>query len=493
MTTIPPAVEVAAVDLGATSGRVVHGRVDTDGVTFEVTHRFWNGPVRTPDGLSWDVLSLWRGALDGLAAAVRAAGPDGLASIGVDSWAVDYGLLRADASSDTVRLLANPRHYRDDRNAAGVDLVHAALDHTAIDRAGLYARNGLQFLPFNTLYQLAAERAGGLLDLADGLLLVPDLLTFWLTGSGVAEVTNASTTGLLTAADRAWDDDLIDRLGFPRSLFADLVDPGTRVGATLPTVSAEIGAAVPVVAVGSHDTASAVAAVPMADPSTAAYVSCGTWGLVGLELETPMLTEEARLAGFTNEAGVDCRVRFLHNVMGLWLLNEAVAWWSRTDVEPVDLVALLAAAADEPTPPVLVDPNDPAFLAPADMVAALADHLTTRGAAVPATRPAWARLIVESLAVAFADAVDTAARLTGRDVEVIHVVGGGALNTLLCQLTADRSGRPVVAGPVEATALGNLLVQARAVAFAGESLEALRSRTASSELATYAPRPRHQA
>ncbi|GAA1057693.1 rhamnulokinase [Agromyces luteolus] len=464
---------VAAVDLGATSGRVIVGHVDQSAGRLDLDHvaRFPNGPVRMASGLHWDVAGLYRDLTNGLADAFRRE--PAVASIGVDSWAVDYGLLRGG------RLLGEPFHYRDARNEAAVDTVHARVPF-----AELYRRSGLQFLPFNTVYQLAAEQAGGWLDLADSLLLVPDLIGFQLTGARVAERTNASTTGLVEVATGEWDDELIARLGLPASVFAPLVDPGASVGPLRPEVAADLGApaGIEVVAVGSHDTASAVVAVPMRAES-AAYISCGTWGLVGVELERPVTTDAAREANFTNEGGVDGRVRFLHNVMGLWLLSESVRWWER-DGEAIDLPELLAAAASVTGEVAVFDANDPRFLPPGDLPGRIAEWCAEHDVPAPRTRAEFARSIVESLAEAFAGAVRTASVLSGVDVETIHVVGGGALNELLCRRTADRAGIPVLAGPVEATAIGNVLVQARAQGFASGDLESLRALVAQA----FAPR-----
>jgi len=455
---------VAAVDLGATSGRVIVGHVDQAAGRLELDQvaRFPNGPVRMASGLHWDLTGLYRDLTHGLADAFRRE-PD-VASIGVDSWAVDYGLLRGG------RLLGEPFHYRDARNEAAVLRVHAQVPFEE-----LYRRNGLQFLPFNTVYQLSAEQAGGWLELADSLLLVPDLIGFQLTGNRVAERTNASTTGLVDVATGEWDDELVARLGFPASVFAPLVDPGDALGPLRSEVAADLGApaGIEVVAVGSHDTASAVVAVPMRAES-AAYISCGTWGLVGVELEHPVTTDAARDANFTNEGGVDGRVRFLHNVMGLWLLSESVRWWER-DGETIDLPELLAAAASVTGEVAVFDANDPRFLAPGDLPGRIAEWCAEHDVPAPQTRAEFARSIVESLAEAFANTVRTASVLSGIDVETIHVVGGGALNELLCRRTADRSGIPVLAGPVEATAIGNVLVQARAQGFASGDLESLRA------------------
>ena len=432
---------VAAVDLGATSGRVMVGRFGPGTLELEEAARFPNGAVRRPDGLHWDLAGLYDHVVAGLAAAF-ALEPE-IASVGIDAWAVDYGLV---ASGE---LVGEPFHYRDARAAAGVDAVHALVPFEE-----LYRRNGLQHLPFTTLYQLATERG---LDAAEAALLIPDLLAFLLTGAEVAERTNASTTGLLDARSGEWDLDLVERLGIPRSLLPPLVDAGAGVGRLSGDAAAVVGAALDVVAVGSHDTASAVVATPLSSPD-AAYISCGTWGLVGVELDEPILSAAAREASFTNERGVDGRVRFLHNVTGLWLLNESVRAWEDADGARIDLGELLAAAADVPGDVPLFDADHQTLAAPGDMPARIAALL---GPQAPGGRAEMARSIVESIAAAFAEAVATVGVLRGRPVDVIHLVGGGALNTLLCQATADRSGLPVVAGPVEATALGNVLVQAR--------------------------------
>lgn len=468
---------VAAVDLGATSGRVMLGHVGPGELRLVPVARFPNTPVRTPDGLHWNILELYRSIVAGLSGAAKQE--PHLASIGIDSWAVDYGLLRQG------RLLGAPFHYRDERTAAGVEAVHGTVPFS-----DLYRVNGLQFLPFNTVYQLATERDAGMLDVADTALLVPDLIAHWLTGARVAEATNASTTGLVRAGEPTrWDAGLLTRLGIPAAVLPPIVQPGDRIGTLLEAVATEVGlpASTPVTAIGSHDTASAVVAVPMTTPD-AAYISCGTWGLVGVELERPVLTESSRAANFTNEGGVDGRTRFLHNVMGLWLLSESVRTWERGG-ETIDLPGLIAQAAAVDAPVSVFDANDPRFLAPGDLPARIAEFLIEHGRAVPQSRAEFVRCIIESLAQAFADAVHTASELSGVQVRAIHVVGGGSQNTLLCQLTADRAGIPVIAGPVEATALGNVLVQARAVGIIDGDLETLRALVARSfEPTRYEPR-----
>jgi rhamnulokinase len=460
---------VAAVDLGASSGRVIVADISPGGVRLDEVHRFDNGPVRLLDTLHWDVLHLYAEVLTGLRAAVTRR-PD-LASIGLDSWAVDYGLLDSGGA-----LLSNPVHYRDARTDGVMSTVVANLGAES-----LYETTGLQLLPFNTLFQLVAASDTPAMAAAERMLLMPDLLSYWLTGVAGTEVTNASTTQLLDVRTREWSFDLIARAGLPARLFGELRRPGDPAGTLLPEL---VGAAVPVTAVGSHDTASAVVAVP-AEGDRFAYISCGTWSLVGVELAEPVLSPASREANFTNETGVDGTVRYLRNVMGLWVLQESMRAWSISD-----LPALLRDAAALPALAVVVDVDDPVFLPPGDMPARIGAALTATGQPVPDSPAGYARCIMDSLALAHRRAVRQAQELSGRDVDAVHIVGGGARNALLCQLTADACGLPVVAGPVEATALGNALVQARTLGVAGGTLGELRAllrRT--QELRVYRPAP----
>lgn len=465
---------VAAVDLGASSGRVVVGAVGPDRLELTEVNRFPNGPVRLAGTLHWDVLALHRGILEGL----RAAG-DPLAGVGIDSWAVDYGLLDRSGA-----LLGNPVHYRDSRTEGVAERVLSLVDD-------LYARTGVQVLPFNTVFQLVAAARTPQMSLADRLLLIPDLLTAWLTGDVAAERTNASTTQLLDIRTGQWATDLMERVGIDPSLFPRLCEPGEHRGDLLPAVLAETGLTgpVPVFAVGSHDTASAVVGVP-AEGTAFGYISCGTWSLVGVELDEPVLTEESRRANFTNEAGVDGTVRYLRNVMGLWLLQESLRAWPGLALEP-----LLAQAAEVEAFTCVIAPDSPEFLAPDDgslgtMPDRIAEHCRRTGQRVPSTPAEVARCVLDSLALAYRDTLAEAQRLSGKEVEVVHVVGGGARNELLCRLTAQVCGLPVVAGPVEAAALGNVLVQARAVGAVQGSLGELRALLRSTQpLRRYDPTP----
>ncbi|WP_156753529.1 rhamnulokinase [Actinokineospora pegani] len=453
---------VAAVDLGATSGRVLVGLVGPDHLSAEEVHRFANEPVRLGPTLHWDVLGLYRETLAGLRAALSGGRLDG---VGIDSWAVDYGLLDASGA-----LLGNPVHYRDSRT----DGVPARV-HELVTPEELYSSTGVQQLPFTTLYQLAAEAGSARLEAAETLLLIPDLLAYWLTGSIGAERTNASTTGLYSAARHEWDLDLAARAGVPGRLLPPLRSAGEVIGRT----TADLGAEVPVVAVGSHDTASAVVGVPAARGSRFAYISSGTWSLVGVELESPLTTGAALAAGFGNEGGIEGTTRLLRNVMGLWVLSECLRGW-----QTVTLAEALAAAAAAPAFGPVVDIDAPGFLPPGDMPARIERACLASGQAPPRTTGEVVRCVLESLAMAYRRAVRQVGELTGTPVEVVHVVGGGARNELLCDLTAAACGVPVLAGPVEAAALGNVVVQARALGVDLPDRWAMRSLIAS----THPPR-----
>jgi rhamnulokinase len=449
------AVRVAAVDLGASSGRVMVGTVGRDRLTLQEVHRFGNQPVRAGGTWYWDILGIYREVLYGL----RQAGP--VHSIGVDSWAVDYGLLDGSGA-----LLGNPVCYRDSRTDGVMDRV---LKKVSAEEQ--FAITGLQQLPFNTGYQLASDLAA--LSAARTMLMIPDLIGYWLTGVIGAERTNASTTQLYDVRAGAWATDLAERLGIPRQILPALREPGDVIGTLRPDVVAEVGlpASTPVVAVGSHDTASAVVAAPFAPGVVSAYISSGTWSLVGVELDSPVLSEAARTANFTNEVGVDGTIRFLKNVMGLWVLTELLRAWARES----DLESLLAEADDAPVLSSIVDVDGQAFLPPGDMESRIVDACRNTGQHVPRSPGAFVRCVLESLAVAYRRSVRLAGSLSGRTIEVVHAVGGGARNALLCQLTADACGVPVLAGPDEATALGNVLVQARALGADVPDLPAMRA------------------
>jgi rhamnulokinase len=458
---VSSAVTVAAVDLGASGGRVICGRLDRGRLEVAEAARFPNVPVTAGGTLHWDILRLHRGMLEGLRAAAR-TGP--LDSVGIDSWGVDYGLLDHAGS-----LLGNPVHYRDARTAGVMPSVLGR-----IPAGQLYAVTGIQQQPFNTIFQLAAAAGTPQLRAAATLLLIPDLLSYWLTGETGAEVTNASTTQLYDITARTWATRLMRQAGIPPRIFAALRRPGELIGPMLagPAAGAGIRPGLPVVAVGSHDTASAVAAVP-ASGGNFAYVSCGTWSLVGMELDRPVLTEASRRANFTNETGVDETIRYLRNVMGLWLLQECLRTWSGSG-RPVRLAPLLAAAARAAPLRCVIDPADPGFLAPGDMPARISAACARSGQPAPSGRAQIVRCIIDSLALAHRQAVAAVQELSGRHADTVHIVGGGSRNELLCQLTADACGLPVLAGPAEASAIGNIMVQARRLGAAPGDLDGLR-------------------
>jgi rhamnulokinase len=437
----------AAVDLGAESGRVVVGRLAGGRVELEVVHRFPNRPVRLPDGLRWNLLHLFTEALAGL----RKAG--GVAGVGVCTWGVDYALL-----DGAGRVLGLPFHYRDERTAGMVERAFAR-----VPQAELYARTGIQTMPLNTVFQLLADEGSAALEAAERIALVPDLLAYWLSGELANEATNASTTNLLGAGTGEWATDVIERLGLPARIFRPTTEPGTPLGPLL--AQHELGEAT-VYAVASHDTASAFAAAPVRDEH-AAILSSGTWSLLGLELPEPALTDDT----LTNERGIDGTTRLLKNVMGMWLLEECRRAWG----EERDYAELLAAAEAVREDVPLFDPDDESLVAPGNMperIAALCERpLEGPGETV--------RSILVSLACKYRWVLSRLEAVTGRDVRRVHVIGGGSRNRLLCRLTADITGREVLAGPVEATALGNVLVQARAAGRLG-SLAELRAVAAAS-------------
>ncbi|MET9514365.1 FGGY-family carbohydrate kinase [Streptomyces sp. NPDC002994] len=463
----------AAVDLGASSGRVMVGRIaagpaGAESLELTQAHRFPNQPVRLAEGLRWDVLGLYAGVIAGLRAAGQAD------SVGIDSWAVDYGLLDADGT-----LLGNPVHYRDGRTEDVAERVWAR-----VPASELYAVTGIQYAPFNTLYQLVAAQDTVHLAAARRLLLIPDLIAYWLTGLQGTELTNASTTQLIDPRTGDWARGPAGRLGIDLSLFPPLRRPGDPAGTLLPHVLEEtrLLGPVPVTTVGSHDTASAVAAVPATDGERFAYICTGTWSLAGLELDAPVLSEASRGANFTNELGLDGTIRYLRNIMGLWLLQECLREWGSPELAP-----LLREAAGAAPLRSVVDAGDPGFLAPGRMPQRIAHACRATGQPVPSTPAEVTRCVLDSLALAHRRAVDDAQRLADHPVDVVHVVGGGARNELLCRLTADACGLPVVAGPAEAAALGNVLVQARAGGLLGDRAAMRRLIAGTQPLRRYEP------
>jgi rhamnulokinase len=453
-------IAMAAVDLGAQSGRVSLGRFDGERLSVAEVHRFANIPVRAAGILQWDILALHREALDGLRAA---AGLADVRSVAVDAWAVDFGLFDAHG-----RLLGNPVHYRDERRAEAVEGVFAR-----VPPRELYERTGIQLMPINTVFELAAMAAerDPALDAASTLLLVPDIVHHWLCGSTTTELTNATTTQCFDTRAGTWATDLLERLDIPSQLFPEVVAPGTILGPIVPGVAEETGLKdAVVVATATHDTGSAVAAVPFSD-SGSAFLSVGTWSLVGVEVAEPVITDATYAANLTNEAGMAGTTRLLCNVTGLWLVHECRRAWMDSGVEySFDELVDLAEAA----PPLrsLIDPDDPAFVTPGNMPTRIAAFCAQTGQEQPGDAGAIVRCILESLALRHAQVVETLGEMTGHRSEKLHVVGGGARNGLLCELTAQAAGSPVLAGPEEATVIGNLLVQAIALGEIGSLAEA---------------------
>lgn len=466
-----------AVDLGAESGRVFSGAFTGEKMALREVHRFSNTPVRLPDGLYWDALHIFEEVKTALAKAASHTGR--IESVGTDSWGVDFALLDASGA-----MLGNPRHYRDSR-AQG--MVERACELVAKEE--IYGTTGIQFMRINTLCQLLAmrEQDSPLLGAADTLLMIPDLINYWLSGEKSCEHTNATTTQLYDPRSGEWAKSLIEDLGIPKHVFGEVARPATTLGRLLPEVAEETGLkGLPVVAVASHDTAAAVAAVP-ASGDDFAYISSGTWSLVGVETDAPVTTQEAMEANFTNEGGFGGRTRFLKNVMGLWILQECRKEWSRAGRDySYEELERLAREASAPGP--LIDPDHPEFLAPGDMSPRLRRFCEMTGQEVPDSPGGISRCVLESLALKYALVLEQAQKITGKRVETVHAVGGGSQNALLCQLTAETTRLPVVAGPIEATALGNAMVQAFAKGYVG-SLEDIRRVVGRSvEPKTYEPR-----
>ena len=472
-----------AVDLGASGGRVVSGEFDGRLLELEEIHRFDNGPVLMNGQLVWDLVRLWQEVVAGLRLAAKRHGR-AVSTVGVDTWGVDFAFVGADDS-----LLANPVCYRDARTNG---MLAAA--EKVVPRAEIFAATGLQFMEINSLYQFLSLVKGGssVLAAADRMLMIPDVFHWLLSGTLSNERTNASTTQCFdpTTGDWAWR--LLDSLGIPRKVFGKIVPPGTDLGPLRGDVAAETGLVdVRVIAPGTHDTASAVAAVPAMEPPSArpdwCYISLGTWALVGAELDRPLVTPECLAANFTNEAGIGGTTRLLKNICGLWLVQQCRASWLK-EGRDWTWEQLTRLAAEAPPLVTLVDPNDHSLVAPASMPDAIRGLAKRSGQPVPESTAAVVRAALESVAAACRSTLRQLDHLLGRRVSRVHVVGGGVKNSLLCQLIADATGRTVVAGPVEATAIGNLLVQMMA---AGGSVDLKSVRQVvrdSFELATYEPK-----
>ncbi len=465
-----------AFDLGAESGRAVLGTLQSRRLAVHEVRRFPNTPLPLAGHIHWNVYAL----LDEMKAAMReAAAAIGSrpACLGVDTWGVDFGLLARDGS-----LLGLPFCYRDHRNAGAMEEYFKL-----VPRPELYEATGIQFMPFNTLFQVYAmvRDRSPVLDAATGLLFMPDLFNYLLTGRKAAEFTIASTSQFLDPRTKAWIPGLFQAMGLSKRILQDVVEPGTVLGPVSEDVAAETGLRhVPVVATASHDTAAAVAAVP-AEGRNWAYISSGTWSLIGVEEKAPVISAKSLESNFTNEGGVGGTVRFLKNVSGLWLVQGCRKAWS--EERSVTYDELTRAAAEAPPFSALINPDDPGFLNPPDMPEAVAAYCRRTGQAFPETRAALVRSLLESLALKYRHVIGQLRSVLGHPIEKIHVIGGGSRNTLLCQLTADATGLPVVAGPAEATAIGNILVQAMAIGRIASPDEIRAVIRDSFELRTYRP------
>ncbi|UVI28003.1 rhamnulokinase [Paenibacillus spongiae] len=439
---------ILAFDLGASSGRALLGRLTDRKIEVEELHRFPNDPVQVGDRLHWDILRLVHEIKQGL---LKAKHQDiALKSIGIDSWAVDFGFIDKNGE-----LVGNPYHYRDRQTDGAMEALFAELPAKEI-----FGRTGIQFLQFNTIFQLYALKKANSpwLQQADRFLMIPDLLRYFLTGDMYNEFSNATTTQLYNPIKGNWDGELLDKLGIPQSWFGPILQPGASAGKLRHSVCSELGIdSIPVYAVAEHDTGSAVAAVPALDRSFA-YLSCGTWSLMGTEVDQPVINDLAGELNFTNEGGVDGTFRLLKNIMGLWVLQESRREWERTG-KSYTFPELVASAEKAAPFAAFIDPDDPMFLHPGDMPAQIRSYCLQTGQQPPEDVGAIVRCILESLALKYRYVLELTERLSGKQFNGLHMVGGGIHNTLLCAWSANAIGKPVWAGPAEGSAIGNLVVQ----------------------------------
>lgn len=467
-----------AFDLGAESGRGVLAQFDGERIKLSEVHRFLTGATVLPDGLHWDVLNFWNQIKQAMAKVARECGP-ALAGIGLDTWGVDSGLL-----DRTGALISNPYHYRDSRTDG---ILERAFER--VPREEIFAHTGIQFIPFNSLYQLLVLvlNQAPVLEVAETFLTIPDLFNYWLTGRAACEFTNATTTQCYDPQKGAWAWPVLERMGIPTHLFPEVVQPGTVLGSLLPQVAQEVGLdRVPVIAPACHDTGSAVAAVPAEAPGFA-WISSGTWSVMGAELTEPMISDKSLAYNFTNEGGVCGTVRFSRNIMGLWPVQECRRTWAREGQELSygELTDMAAAA----TPFVaVIDPDCADFLPPGDMPTRIQAYCRRTGQRVPETKGAIVRGALEGLALKYRWVLERTEEMLGRRLEPLHIVGGGTQNRLLSQFTADATGRRVITGPIEATATGNVLMQAMALGLIGSLPEARQVVRNSFEVLSFEPR-----
>ena len=466
-----------AFDVGAESGRAVVSRLEDGRLQLEEIHRFANGPIRLLGHLHWNVLRLLEEIKSGLALCARDYGPD-VAGIALSTWGVDFALLDREGE-----LLGIPYCYRDQRTDGMMERVFAR-----ISRQKIFEHTGIQFMPLDTLYQLyaTAVQKPATLDLAGTFLMMPDLFNYWLTGRKGCELTDASTTQFLEARERTWSREVFDRLALPSGILPRIHPPGTVLGPLLSSVSEEVGlAGVPVIAPACHDTASAVAAVP-ASAADYVYISSGTWSALGAEIDEPVITEQSLVGNFTNERGVGGKYMFRKNIMGLWPLQECRRMWAEAG-QTYSYAELTQLAAQAPPFGPIIEPDYEGFLPPGDMPARIRAFCQETGQEPPSDRGAMARCILESLALKYRYVLDGLEQALGWRAEVVHIMGGGSRNDLLCQLTANATGRPVLAGPSEATTLGNVIVQAQALGHVSSLEEGRELVRSSFDLVGYEP------
>lgn len=466
-----------AFDLGAESGRAMAGFLDKGKLRLEEIYRFINEPGRVHNVLYWDVLRLFMEIKKGLKAYVCKCGKD-LDSIAVDTWGVDFGLLSEDGS-----LISNPVHYRDHRTDGMMEKVFKT-----VPRDEIYRQTGIQFLSFNTIYQLFAmkQKKSSVLKHAKTLLMIPDLLHYFLTGIKKIEFSIATTSQMYNPIKREWAVDLLQRLDLPIHIFPEIIKPGTAIGSLLPEISRETGLEkVYVVAPVSHDTGSAVAAVP-AEGNSWAYISCGTWSVLGAELSQPNISHEALIHNFTNEGGAEGTLRFLKNIMGLWVLQECRRQWQREgqDYPYTELVEM--AARSKPFSS-LINIDNPLFLNPDNMLEAINKHLLQTGQRSLTDKGTLVRIILEGIAFRYRAVLEELETLMKKTIDTVHIVGGGIKNRLLCQFTANATGRKVISGPAEATAIGNVMLQAIALGKCSSLQEARSIIRRSFETTVYEP------
>ncbi len=469
-----------AVDLGAESGRVILGKLDSGHLQLEEVHRFANGPVRTPDGLHWDVLRLWSEIKTGIGMAVHKYGTQ-IAGIGLDTWGVDFGLLDHNGA-----LLGNPYHYRDSRNDGMLEEAFMRLPRDLI-----FEQTGIQFMQINTLYQLLSmvKSQAAALSAAETLLMMPDLFNYWLTGVKTSEFSIASTSQCYDPRQGGWSLPVLKAMGIPTHIFAPIVQPGTVLGPLLSEVAEETGAQnIQVIAPATHDTGSAAVAVPATEKDYA-WISSGTWSLMGLDSTIPVITPESLAFNLTNEGGVYGSIRLLKNITGLWLVQECRRTWAARGQE-LSYGEMTRLAADTAPLKSLVDPDAPDFSRPGDMPERIREFCRRTGQPVPESKGEIIRCALESLALKYRSVLIMLESVTGRQMEALHIVGGGTRNRLLNQFAANATGLKTITGPVEATAIGNILMQAVALGKIGSLSEGREVVRQSFEVETYQPQDR---